>query len=226
MHRYTVPLVVVFSVLLSAGLLGSPKENPKSCGDAPAQLDEVLGVRSAPGAFVMSVDPGSPAEQVGLDVCDLVAGFNDQDFRSYGVPAAFAGAMREAAMFSGADLLVWRSSDSGQTYHQDRLKLRIPLQPGAKIGASVTFQVLVSSVVKDGSADVGGVRAGEFIDQVNGLKVSEMRSISDLDQRISAFAKQDGKVLLTLSQWKPVRGSTEYKTSFVTREVLVTLRQL
>lgn len=200
MHRYTVPPMVVFSVLLSAGLPGSPEENPQSGADPPAHLDLVLGVRSAPGAFVMSVDPGSPAEQVGLDVCDLIAGFNDQDFRSYGALAAFASAMREAAMFSGADLLVWRSSDSGRTYHQDRLRLRIPLKPGAKIGASITFQVLVSSVVKGGPADVGGVRAGEFMDQVNGLKVSEMRSISELDQRISALANQDGKVLLTLSQ--------------------------
>jgi len=179
---------------------------------------------NAPLTFVNDTNPGSPAQQAGLDVCDLIAGFNDQEFRSYGDPTSFLAALREAAMFSGADLDVWTSSDSGETYHQSRLRVRIPSQPGAKIGADVTFQVLVAAVTKGGSADVAGVRPGEFIDQVNGQQVSEVRSIIDLDRLISASATKDGQVLLTLAQWKPVRGSPVYKTRHTTRDVTLKLR--
>ena len=50
-----------------------------------------------------------------------------------------------------------------------------------------------------------------------------MRSIVEVDQRIQMSAKQDGQVVLTLAQWKPVRDSAEFKTSYVTREVVVKL---
>ena len=213
MNRYIWPLIAVLSVL--------PQMEPKAVADTSEKLDDVLGVRVAPGAFVMSVNPGSPAEQVGLDGCDLIAGFNGEGFQGYGDSVAFVGAMREAAMLSGADLLIWRSADSGQTYHQEHFRIRIPSQPAAKIGIDITFQVLVLSVLKDGPADGGGVQAGEFIQQVNGQQVSEMQSIGELERRISSFAQQNGEVLLTLARWKPVRGSAEWKTSFTTREVLV-----
>jgi S1-C subfamily serine protease len=215
MNRYLWSLVALLSVL--------PHMSPKAVSDAPDKLDHVLGVTVAPGAFVMSISPGSPAEQVGLDGCDLIAGFNGGGFQSYGDTVAFVGAMRAAAMFSGADLLIWRSADSGQTYHQERFPIRIPSQPGSKLGIDVTFQVLVLSVLKDGPADAGGMQAGEFIHQVNGQPVSDMRSISELDRRIGALARQNGEVLLTLARWKPVRGSADWKTSFTTREVVVRL---
>src|SRR5882672_4225950 len=73
MTRSIVPLVAVFSMLLIHEL---PVE-------APPRLDEVLGIRSAAGAFVVSIDPASPAELAGLDVCELIAGFNGRDFRNY-----------------------------------------------------------------------------------------------------------------------------------------------
>jgi len=208
-------------MLLIHELPGSPQESTKSCAEASSRLDEVLGIRSAAGAFVVSIDPGSPAELAGLDVCDLIAGLKGRDFRNYGNAAAFLGALRDAGMFSGAELEVWRMSDPGRIPHHERLKLRIPLQAGAKIGASVTFQVLVLEVVTGSPADSAGVQAGEFIDEVDGQKVSEMRSIGELDQRISEAAKQGDQVLLTLSRWKPVRGSADYKSSYVTRDVVV-----
>ena len=191
MTRWIVPLVAVISMLLIHELPGSPQESTKSCAEAPSRLDEVLGIRSAAGAFVVSIDPGSPAELAGLDVCDLIAGFKGRDFRNYGNAAAFVGALRDAGMFSGAELEVWRMSDPGRIPHHEGLKLRIPLQ------------------------------AGEFIDEVDGQKVLEMRSIGELDQRISEAAKQGDQVLLTLSRWKPVRGSADYKSSYVTRDVVV-----
>src|SRR6266545_3701333 len=84
MKAYQLCLGVVVSVLLISGISGSPQGNLKTCADPPTQLDEILGVRTAPGAFVMNVEPGSPADKVGLDVCELIAGFNGQEFRSSG----------------------------------------------------------------------------------------------------------------------------------------------
>jgi S1-C subfamily serine protease len=212
MKTYVMSLTVVLSALLTAGMTESP---------APTRLDEVLGLKTAPGAFIIEVNPGSAAEQAGLDVCQLIAAFNNQAFRDYGDSAGFVAALREAAMSSGAGLQVWKSSDSGRTYERDRTRVRIASQPEAKIGMSITLQVLVVAVIKRGPADVAGVEAGEFIDQVNGQRVSNMRSIADLDQRISEAADHDGEVRLTLARWKPVRNSATYKTGFETREVVV-----
>ena len=211
------------AVLLCVSVPVTPQEHFKSCAEVPVHMDEVLGIRALPGAFVMDIAPGSPAEQAGLEVCDLIAGFDGQDFRGYGNAAAFVGAMREAAMFTGADLEVWRQSSLSKAYVQNRFNVRIPLQRGAKIGIDVTFQVLVLGVVKAGPADVAGVRPGEFIHQVNGQQVSQMRSVIELDQQISAAARDDGKVLLTLARWQPMKGSDAYKTTFTTREALIGL---
>src|SRR2546427_8995334 len=85
------------------------------------------------------------------------------------------------------------------------------------------YTTLFRSVDKNGPADASGVRVGEFIHLVNGQKVSDMRSIVEVDQRIQMSGKQDGQVVLTLAQWKPMRDSAEFKTSYVTREVGVKL---
>ena len=216
-------LAMLPAMLLCASAPITPQENSKECVEAPVHLDEVLGIRALPGAFVMNVTPGSPAEQVGLEVCDLIAGFDGQDFRGHGNAAAFVRAMREAAMFTGTDLNVWKQSGLNKVYLQNRFRIRIPLQAGVRIGVDVTFQVLVLDVVKDGPADLAGVRAGEFIHQVNGQQVMNMRSVIELDQQISAAAGDDGKILLTLARWRPMKGSDAYRTTFTTREVLIGL---
>src|SRR5262245_7406062 len=97
------------------------------------RLDDVLGVEAVPGAFIVSVDAGTPADHLGLDVCDLIAGFNGQGFRAYGDPAAFVAALRDAAMDSGADLEIWKSSDAGETWRRTRTLAQIPRQPAAKL---------------------------------------------------------------------------------------------
>jgi len=125
-------------------------------------------------------------------------------------------------MFSGAELDVWKSSDLGQTYREETFKIRIPAQTGSKLGASVTFQVLILAVSDGGPADAAGVQAGEFIDAVDGQLVSDLRSITDLDARINKAARQDGKILLTLARWKPIRDSAAFKTTHTTRDVMVT----
>jgi len=216
-------VVMILSLALIVAVTADPMADPKTCAEGPAHLDEVLGMRTAPGAFDMNVHAGSPAAQIGLEVCDLIVGFNGEQFRNHGDLATFVNAMRDAAMFSGVDLEVWKPSASFDAYHPDHLKVRIPLQQGARIGASTTFQVLITAVDKNGPADASGVRVGEFIHLVNGQKVSDMRSIVEVDQRIQMSARQDGQVVLTLAQWKPVRDSAEFKTSYVTREVVIKL---
>jgi len=131
--------------------------------------------------------------------------------------------MREAAMFSDADLQIWRKSQDGKTYDEDHLTARIPLQPESMLGISTSFQVLILDVVKNGAADLAGVRAGEFIDKVDGQSVTDMRSIFQLDQRIKAAADQQHEVLLTLARWSPIENPGAYKTTYETREILVKL---
>jgi C-terminal processing protease CtpA/Prc len=210
-------------LLASAGLAGSMRADAHSRRDTPTRLDEILGIRTAPGAFVMDLAPGSPAERAGLDPCDLIAGFNGRDFKVYGELARFVAALRRAAMSSGAELEVWTSDDSGATYRKDRMSVRIPSRPEVRIGFSAVFQVLVVSVDKDGPAGAAGVEAGEFIHEVDGLEVWDVRvrSIADLDERARTAVDRDGEVGLTLARWRPVRNSTEEKTTFGTRRVTV-----
>ena len=188
------------------------------------RLDDVLGVESAPGAFIVSVDAGTPADLLGLDVCNLIAGFNGQSFRAYGDPGAFVAALREAAMASGADLDVWKSSDAGETWRRTRTLVQIPRQPEAKLGAYVSLQVLIVGLASGGPAEREGVQVGEFIDRIDGEQVSTMKTIADVDRKIRESAARAGRVELTLARWKPVRGSPDFRTSYTTRKVEIRLQ--
>src|SRR2546425_352763 len=66
----------------------------------PSRLDNLLGLRTVPGAFIMDITSGGPAERAGFNVCDLIAGFNGRPLRQYGELQAFVSALREAAASS------------------------------------------------------------------------------------------------------------------------------
>lgn len=74
------PLALAFSLLVSLEVSEAPPASPEGGAQPRGPLDEVLGVRTAPGALVIDVDAGSPAEQAGLSVCDLIAGFDRQEY--------------------------------------------------------------------------------------------------------------------------------------------------
>src|SRR5438093_6921999 len=221
MKRYAIPLwLALVTVFGFQALRSSTKDSGKDAVPA-SRLEDLLGLRTVPGAFIMGVTSGGPAERAGFDVCNLIAGFNGRTLRQFGELQTFLKALREAAASSGLDIDVWKPLDPEEGFRRDRVKIRMPLPSEVRLGADVTFQVMVQSVVQGGPAEAAGVGVGDFIDQVNDQKVADVRSLAELDQKLGEFVNRDGAVTLTLALWHPVRDSEIYKTGYVTRDVEV-----
>ena len=221
MKRHVGPLALVLCAWLSISVLQSLTKDSGKDAEPVSRLEELLGIRTVPGAFIMDMTSGGPAARAGFDVCNLIAGFNGRTLRQFGELPAFVNALREAATSTGLDVDVWKRPDPDQGYRRGRIKIRMPLPSEVRIGADLTFQLMVQGVVEGGPAEAAGVGVGEFIDQVNGQKVANVRSLAELDQKLGEFVDRDGAVTLTLARWHPIRDSEIYKTGFVTRDVEV-----
>jgi len=221
MKRYVGPLAVVLCAWLSISVLQSLTKDSGKDAEPVSRLEELLGIRTVPGAFIMDMTSGGPAARAGFDVCNLIAGFNGRTLRQFGELPAFVNALREAATSTGLDVDVWKRPDPDQGYRRGRIKIRMPLPSEVRIGADLSLQVMVLGVVEGGPADVAGVGLGEFIDQINDQKVATIRSLAELDQKIDEFVGRDGAVTLTLARWRPLKDSDIYKTTYVPREVVV-----
>jgi S1-C subfamily serine protease len=221
MKRYAIPLWLALVMIFGVRVLESSTKSSGREAEPVSRLDEVLGLRTVPGAFIMGVTSGGPAARAGFDVCNLISGFNGRTLRQFGELQAFVKALREAAASTGLDVDVWKPLDPTEGYRRDRVKIRMPLPTEVRLGADVTFQVMVQGVVEGGPAEAAGVGVGEFIDQVNDQKVADVRSLAELDQKLGEFVNRDGTVTLTLARWHPIRDSEIYRTGFVTRDVEV-----
>jgi S1-C subfamily serine protease len=221
MKRNAIPLWLAL-VTLFGFQVAQPSTRDSGQDALPAsRLDELLGIRTVPGAFIIDLTSGGPAQRAGFDLCNLIAGFNGRSLRQFGQLDAFVNALREAAASTGLDVDVWKRSEPEERYRRDHIKIRMPLPSEVRIGADVSLQVMVLGVVKGGPADVAGVGVWEFIDRVNDQQVMDIRSLADLDQKIDEFVKRDRAVTLTLARWHPIRDAEIYKTSYVTRDVEV-----
>ena len=221
MKRNAIPLWLALVTLFGFQVLQPSTKDSGQDAVPASRLDELLGIRTVPGAFIIDLTSGGPAARAGFDVCDLIAGFNGRPLRVFGELQAFVSALREAAASSGLDVDVWKRSDPDDRYRRDRIKIRMPLPSEVRIGVDLSLQVMVLGVVEGGPADVAGVGFGEFIDQINDQKVANIRSLAELDQKIDEMVNKDRAVTLTLARWHPIRDSDTYKTSYVTRDVEV-----
>jgi len=221
MKRYLPALSLV--VILGICALESSPHGPGEEAEPVSRLDEILGLRTVPGAFIIDLAAGGPAHRAGFDVCNLIAGFNGRTLRQYGDLQTFLRALREAAASARLDVDVWRSLDPEKGFRLDRVTIPSPLRGEGRIGADLTFQVMVEQVVAGGPAEAAGVGVGEFIDRINDRAVSSLSSLADLDRRLGEYLSRDRSVTLTLASWRPLRDSDPYKTTYVTRDVVVTI---
>jgi S1-C subfamily serine protease len=221
MKRNAIPMWLALVTVFGFQVVHSSTRDAGGNSEAPSRLDNLLGIRTVPGAFIMDLTSGGPAARAGFDVCNLIAGFNGRTLRQFGELQAFVSALREAAASTGLDVDVWKPKNPDEGYRRDRVKIRVPLPTEVRMGADVVFQLMVLGVVEGGPADAAGVGIWEFIDQINDQKVANIRSLAELDQKIGEFVNRDGAVTLTLARWHPIRDSENYKTGFVTRDVEV-----
>lgn len=104
--RLFLSLIARGLALAGPALSAAPAEC-RGCLPTPPRFDEVLGIRTAPGALVMQVDPDGPAQRAGLSLYDVITALNGEDFRQFPDLQTFLGRLREAAKLDRADLEVW-----------------------------------------------------------------------------------------------------------------------
>ena len=169
-----------------------------------------LGLHSARGVLVNSVNPGGPAEQAGVKQGDVILRLNGKDVNeTNGLRNEVAG------MSPGTDvtLTIWRNGTQQQVHvklgtltaqtaaqpasgNGGKLGLTVePLTPGlaAQLGLSQRTQgLVVDSVDPNGPAAQAGLQQGDVIQEVNRQAV---HSSSDL---LSALAKSGNRPPLLL----------------------------
>lgn len=168
--------------------------------DVTRELAESFGMSKPMGALVSKVLPGSPAEQAGFKVGDIVVGFNG---REVGSSAALPPMVGSSAIGKTADVKIIRD---GKSLH---VKVEINELPGEEVvqltqGESGAVRIdglaievsnlnneerseleidkggVYVDVVKDGPASQGGVRKGDVILKVNNIDIDNAQQLRGL----------------------------------------------
>ena len=158
-----------------------------------------LGINAHAGVLVLDVAPGSIAERAGLQAGDLIVRVNNKTMRGVGAYQPYLGQLREFALWSAADLEVVRE---GQIRHA---VLRLAT-PDERFGFASGLAFLVEEVRPRGPASKAGVQPGEFLLEVAGQKVSELKGPVDVD------ALAEGKVELRLGRILSTTGGLAWTT--------------
>jgi len=190
------------------------------------EVAEPLGLASAEGSLVRSVEPGGPAEKAGIEVGDIIVGFNGRKIeRSSDLPRIVGG----TAPGTKADIRVWRRGqfrDLTVTVGEmpsDRQAGAPGRAPSETVPASnplglgvtdlsaeqraklrIKGGVLVESVT--GPAESVGIRPGDI---VLGLGNQEIRDAAQFQELVSRIDRNRTHVLLIQrgdsAQFVPIR---------------------
>jgi serine protease Do len=188
-------------------------------------LAKSLGLSSADGALVADVTAGSPADEAGLAVGDVITRFGGRDIDS---PKTLSNVVADQDPGSTARVQVWRggknkslkvtvaemeepaslvAANASEEDAVARLGLRLaPLTEGyrARLGTPEDVDGVVVEAVRPGSeAAEKGLRAGDVITRVNGHEVASPGTVAkEMDK-----AGNDRALMLVR------RGDTQYFTS-------------
>ena len=206
------------------GGTGSGGVEPGAAGP-PRPFDAVVGIETIAGAHVIKVEPGSVAAQAGLAVGDLLESCNGKTLKELGTLEEFARTLRESAMLSSARVTVWKYDPVIGSYAPTEVDLRMPASEDARLGIAFTQRLMVrdaararpSTAAAAGSAvpaEPIEVAAWDFIEQVDGETVADMRSLAEIDLLAGAAARRHEPVQLTLGRWKPITDSPDFTILF------------
>ncbi len=132
-----------------------------------------LGPRSnAWASYVVSVDPGSPAEAAGLSAGDFILGLADRtsSHANLGCGPLGAALAREGPGVKIA-VALWRPGQAVETF-----EVRLPAAQGSSLGiAASTFESEHAQslwvMMTDAHAEALGFRPGDFVTHVDGARV-------------------------------------------------------
>lgn len=206
----------------TASLLTAPAAACQGCADPPPALDRTLGFRTAAAILVLEVDPGSPAERAGLLAEDLILSLNGEPVRRYLDLQGFVAAFREEAMFGKAVLEILRPVPGGEAYSAAPVaEVRIPAERGSRAGFAAALELVVLEVPAGSAAERQGIRPWDFIERIDGARVSGMRNVLEADARAGEALRRDGRLRLTLARWKPVVTPSGPARTAATREIVL-----
>lgn len=182
-------------------------------------LAEGLGLQSANGALVASVQPGSPAADAGLQQGDVIGGLDDTEIETMRDLPRLVAALKPG---TSVELRVWRDDHTktvevtlGRMPSEQHMAANANEAPSRKIGRDLGVSltaltpsihgqfgipegvegVLVTGVRSGSSAAEKGIRPGDVIVKVGGAKV---RTPSEIVSGVAAAREErrDAVVLL------------------------------
>ncbi|MCB2230823.1 trypsin-like peptidase domain-containing protein [bacterium] len=185
------------------------------------ELEDYFGSDRNRGVLVSSIDPGSPAEESFIKAGDIILSvdgepvsarfleelpvfYNNIASRPSGSEITltvlrdeeeytFTVTTRELGDLQGEDFEV---SDWGFTVKGITRQMKIDNQLRDSLG------VFVTGVKRVSSADVGGLRSGDVITQINKVPVQDL---GDFITRYGELSEQTGKILLTTRRGGAIR---------------------
>jgi serine protease Do len=192
------------------GFLGVGIRNPT------VEESEAAGAPSSAGAFVVRVEPGSPADEAGLRPADLIVALNGKRLRDADDLVTEVGgtppgrkvkltlyrsgkkmALEAEVVRRGGDRVASRDSDDGEDEAADGdavrwrgmtvRELTAERRREARLGKDASG-VFVDKVDKDSPAYAAGIRAGDVIDQVGSRKVAGLEDFKRGTEKLEGRA--------------------------------------
>ncbi len=196
-------------------------------GAVPPEAAEVYGLPEVSGALVQEVNPGTPAEEAGLELEDVIVAIDDDPVSHSNqlqqliarkrpgdrVRIAYYrdGERRATEARLGESPLneatVVAAAPERTTRAEERLGIEV-VDNSPQLARRYQFRtdegVLISSVTRSGPADMQGVRAGELIVAVNRQRVDSADEVTEI------LAGVETGEIVTLLLANPVTGRQRF----------------
>ena len=175
--------------------------------DVNAETAEALGMGEAQGALVANVAKGSPAEEAGVQVGDVIVEFGGADVKkssdlSLIVARTAVGRVVDVTVVRNGrrvvvEVRIGRLGDDEVVVKvEDGNELGLTVGPMAReLGPELRNRegVVVTAVAPDGPADQAGIRVGDVILEIDRKRIGGLK---DFRQIVGALAKGSGILFL------------------------------
>jgi S1-C subfamily serine protease len=187
----------------------SREETPTEPESPEAVLETVLGLSGLPVVQVGSVKAGYVGRRIGLEEGDLIAALNGRFLRDIPDFSSFVRRVREEVYIDGTTLDLYRYDSRTGAYNLTRVvTYDMPDRDDpdwSSLGVTTSFGYVVLEVLEGGPAEQMGVLPGDFIQEINDLRVPHLGGPDALDRVVEELATQSGpEIRLRVGRWIPL----------------------